>query len=436
MTNTIDSIPSQRSLPVISMERSRFELNCGAQLIVSPRPGAPVTAVRVHMRGGIRLDAPGKEGTALLAGALADQGTDLHSEMELATLLEPAGGGVRGDASGLSGGIAGDSWKLLLTVMAELLQGANYPAALVRRQKERMLARMESDAANPQVQAGRNFRRLVYGKHWLGRSAMGTPESLEAIASADLRRHRKQHWVPERALIVVCGDVNPTQVRRYLDRLLSGWKRGRSLPTANLQLPKRSTRVASFHRQREQVHVFLGHLGVRRADPDYAALTVMDHVLGTGPGFTNRITRRLRDELGLAYSVSADIHSSAGLLPGLFRAYIGTSPEHLPTAVHGFLTEMRRIREERVGAEELAVARDFVVGSFALGFERASRRASFLVASELFGLADDVLETLPREIARVTAADIQRVAQTHLYPERCCLSVAGPVRKQGLRELI
>ena len=84
----------------------------------------------------------------------------------------------------------------------------------------------------------------------------------------------------------------------------------------------------------------------------------------------------------------------------------------------------------------MRVARDFVVGSFALGFERASRRAAFLVASELHALPDDVLETLPKEIAAVTAEDVQRVANKHLYPDKCCLSVAGPVRKQDLRGLL
>lgn len=431
-----DLVAGRGQVPVVVVPRERFELDCGARLLVSARPGAPITAVRVHMRGGLSQDAPGKEGTAFLAGTLSDQGTDLHDEMGLATLLEPAGGGIRGDASGLSGAIQRDSWKLLLGVLSEVLLGAAYPAGPIKRQQQRILARMEAQAADPHAQAARRFRTLVYGRNWLGRAASGTVRSLSSITPADLRRHRKRHWRPERALIAVCGDVDPEKVRRTLNRLLSSWKKGRPFKASPLRLPKRAVRVDAFRRQREQVHVYLGHLGIKRADPDYAALTVMDHVLGTGPGFTNRITRRLRDELGLAYSVQADIHSSAGMRPGVFRAYIGTSPQHLATAVRGFLREIHLIRDEAVGDEELRVARDFVVGSFALGFERASRRAAFLVASELHALPDDVLETLPKEIAAVTAEDVQRVANKHLYPDKCCLSVAGPVRKQDLRGLL
>ena len=203
-----------------------------------------------------------------------------------------------------------------------------------------------------------------------------------------------------------------------------------------MALPPRKVRLDTFRRQREQVHVYMGHLGVRRKDPDWASLAVMDHVLGTGPGFTNRLGRRLRDELGLAYSVSADIHSSAGVHPGTFTAYIGTSPENLGTALGGFHEEICRIRDEPIEAEELEIARSYLLGSFVLGFERASRRASFLVAAEAQGLPDDELERLPKAFAAVTVEDVQRVARTHLFPDSCCLSVAGPVTRSQVRAVL
>ena len=178
--------------------------------------------------------------------------------------------------------------------------------------------------------------------------------------------------------------------------------------------------------------MFLGHLGVLRANPDWPALVVMDHVLGSGPGFTSRITKRLRDELGLAYSVHADIHASAGRQPGMFRAYIGTSPEHVGTAIRGFLAEMRSIRKDGVTQDELTTAKDYLLGSFALGYERASRRAGHLVAAELHGFAEDHLDQLSQAYRSITADDVQRVAETYLHPELCCVVGAGPVTKKDL----
>ncbi|MEM8711000.1 MAG: insulinase family protein, partial [Planctomycetota bacterium] len=128
----------------------------------------------------------------------------------------------------------------------------------------------------------------------------------------------------------------------------------------------------------------------------------------------------------LAYTVHADIHGSAGLLPGMFRAYIGTSPENVQTAVDGFLTEMKTIRDEAVPVEELGVAKSYLVGSFSMGFERASRRASYLVSAELHGFPDDHLERLPAEFAAITPEDVQRAAREHLLPDACSIALSGP----------
>jgi len=422
--------------PVIELPVARFELRCGARLLVSQRPGAPVCAVSMHMRGGHSLDPEGLEGTAYLTGGLMDQGTERHTEEQLAALLERSGGGLTGDAHGLSGSIASPSWKTLLRVAAEVLTRPTYPAAKVRRQQRRVIDRLVLDLQDPRTRADRLFRGLVYGDHWLGRSTTGTPESIAAVQRRHLVTHHARNWVGKRLVIAVCGAMEPEEVRRLLDRELATLPPGEDLAPREHRFPARAQRAAAFEAEREQVHVYLGHLGIRRADPDYPALVVMDHVLGTGPGFVNRISRRLRDELGLAYTVHASIYASAGVLPGTFQAYIGTSPRHVRTAIEGLLAELRRIRDEPVSAAELGIAKDYLVGSFALSFQRSSRRAGYLISLERHGLPDDNLERLPRQFAAVTAEDVQRVARAHLFPDKCVVAAGGPVKVGRLRQIL
>jgi zinc protease len=242
--------------------------------------------------------------------------------------------------------------------------------------------------------------------------------------------------MPQRALLALCADVDPKAARARIERRLARWKPGLNTPPPAPEFPERGVRTAVFESERAQVHLYVGHLGIRRSDPDYPALVVLDHVLGTGPGFTNRISRRLRDEQGLAYSVHAAIHSSAGVQPGTFTAYIGTSPQHVGTALAGFLEEIRRIQEEPVGDEELAVAKDYVVGSFGLGFQRSARRAGYLISQERHGLPADHLARYPRQLAEVSAADVQRVARAHLFPARVCVTAAGPIRLADLERAV
>lgn len=426
----------RESVPSIELPIERRELSCGARLLVSPRPGSPITALAVHLRGGPSLDAPGREGTAYLTGQLIHQGTREHDERAIAERIEELGAHVGGSARGLSGTVVSRDWKKLAALAVELMTTPTYPAREVNRQRKRVLDRLLLERDEPRAQAGRRFRRLVYGDHWLGRPAYGTLESVEAIAPRHLRTHHEKHWCGRRAVIAVCGDVKAASVARELERLLADWNPGTPLEPRTPTLPERSVRVDTFTAEREQVHLMLGHLGIRRADPDYATLVVLDHVLGSGSGFTNRIARKLRDELGLAYTVSANIHATAGILPGMFQAYIGTSPQHVPTALAGFLDEMRRIQDELVPPEELELARNYLVGSFVLGFQRAARRASWMITAERHGLGDDALEELPRRFAAVTSAEVQRAAQKHLYPDACCVAASGPVDQAELEAAV
>lgn len=424
------------ALLVPSLPVHRFALRCGATLLVSPRPGAQVCAVLAHVRGGHSLDPAGLEGTAYLTGRAVEEGTKGFDEEEMAAALEKHGGSLLGGATGLAGQIAGDRWKDLLEILAEGLTVPTYPRVKFERQKKRILDQLLIERDDPRMRGARLFRELVYGGHWMGRTEYGSLESVARIERRHLVRHHAQNWCGARTVVAFCGDIDPAAVKRFLDRRLAGWREGEDLQPPDTNFPALSPRVGAFRARRQQVHVFLGHLGIRRSDPDYAALVVMDHVLGTGPGFANRISRRLRDELGLAYTVHAAIHSSAGVLPGTFTAYIGTSPDRVATAVEGFLREIRRIQAELVGPDELELAKSYLTGSFALGLERTARRVLTMVSAYRNDLPEDHLRELVNAFAEVTADDVRRVACKHLHPEAPCLAAAGPIAKRELASLV
>ncbi|MCA9001426.1 MAG: insulinase family protein [Planctomycetes bacterium] len=424
------------SLSALIIPRVRYELPGGGVLLVSKRPSAPVTAVRIHMRGGILADPKGSEGISQWVGQFTDQGTAEHDEAGIAERIEPFGGAVGGDASGLRGSMAGDHWRRLLEVMVELAARPSYPEAAVQLQMARTLSHMQVQEEDPRVQGARAFRRLVYGEHRFGAPGQGTLDSLRGISVQDLRDHHRAHWGRARAVIAVCGNVEPDEVYEHVLNLSKDWDAGTPEPVWSSSFPERATRVEAFEKGREQVHIYYGHLGVERAVPDFPTLVVMDHVLGSGPGFVSRLSKTLRDEQGLAYTVHADIHSSAGLQPGMFTAYIGTSPEHVERAVQGIQAEVRAIRDVPVSQEELDMAKDYVTGSMVLGYERASARAGSLIGQEIHGFPEEHLDALHAAYTRVTVADIQETAQRHLHPDAACLAASGSVTQARLGALM
>ncbi|MEO0651637.1 MAG: pitrilysin family protein [Planctomycetota bacterium] len=388
--------------------------------------------MQLQVQGAFAADPLERVGTAHLTGALVPEGTRRRTDRDLADALEPRGGSMAGDSGGCSGSIAGAHWEVLADALAEVATEPTYPRPEFLRRKANLLDRLAVDADDPRVQGARLFRGLIYGDHWLGRPERGTVETVEAIERRHLTAFHRRAWVARRATIAVCGDVDPAAVAQRFERNLSDWEPGRPAPPLDDRFPRPKRQVSVFRAPRQQVHLFLGHLGIRRDDPDYAAVAVLDHVLGTGSGFTNRIARRLRDDEGLAYSVHASQHDSAGRLPGMFSAYIGTSPEHVESAVRGMVEEIDRIRREPVAEDELALARDSLIGSFVLAFERARARASHMLFADRMGFDASELEEFPRRVAAVSADDVLRAARRCLRPAELCLAGAGPLTKKRL----
>ena len=126
----------------LSVPLERYELKCGASLLVSPRPGAPVTALELHLRGGPSLDPAGKAGTAYLTSALLSQGTETWSEEELAAQLEPMGAQIIGSASGLAARVEGKEWKSLAAILSEMILRPTFPTDRVKLQKQRLQHRL------------------------------------------------------------------------------------------------------------------------------------------------------------------------------------------------------------------------------------------------------------------------------------------------------
>jgi zinc protease len=122
---------------------------------------------------------------------------------------------------------------------------------------------------------------------------------------------------------------------------------------------------------------------------------------------------------------------TAGMDPGRFVAFIGTSPENMRLSTEGLVNEIRRFIEDPVTTEELQDAKDYLTGSFVFAFESSPQIARFLVHAQVYSLGFDYIEKYPEYIRAVTVEDISRVAKTYLDSENYTLVVVGPVAEDG-----
>lgn len=402
------------------------ELDSGLTLLAVHNPGVQTfaCAVSLDVRPG---DEPADQpGLANLVGECLDEGTKRFDALELAAAAERLGAMLEGNHRGGVVMCPAVASKDALALLHEMVLEPEFPGREVRRVQAEVLTEIKAEEDDPRAVAARRFRKEIYGDHPLGRPTQGTHKSVARLSPKDLRGYHDEWFRPAGGYVAASG---PEEPEKTLDRLEKAFRGFRKKPKKHASPPPVELgdigRDAHLPMAREQVHVFLGHLGIRRTHPDFYVLSVMDHVLGTGPGFTSRCSKKLRDEQGLCYAVSAGITASAGEEPGTFTAYIGTSPEHRQRAIDGFLDEIRRIRSEPVSAQELQDVKDYLTGSFVFGLERNSNLAAYAIRARRFGLGFDFIQRYPDMVRAITAEQVLQAAERHLHPDRLVVVSAG-----------
>lgn len=414
MTRRIELAIAERVLP------------SGLTLLAVRNPGVQTFAcgVSLDVRPGDEPD--GQSGLAHLMGECLDEGTARRSAQQLAQAVEAIGGALECSTRGGTVQCPASEARRAAQILHEVVTAPAFANQEVARVRAEMLTELKADEDDPRTVAARRFRKEVYGRHPLARNPQGTRTTVARLRPADLRAFHRRWFTPAGGYIAAAGPDEPERMLDLLQRTFGGL-RGKAPAHPESPEPSLPRRAVDVHlpMAREQVHVFLGHVGIRRTHPDFYALSVMDHVLGTGPGFTSRCARKLRDEQGLCYSVSAGITASAGEEPGSFTAYIGTSPEHRQKAVAGFRQEIDRIRREPPTPAEVADVQAYLTGSFVFGLERNGNLAAYAIRARRFDLGFDFLHRYPDLIRAVTPEQVREVAERHLHPDRMVTVSAG-----------
>ena len=411
-------------------------LDNGLKVLLVENPSVPTVSLNASVLTGARHDPEAKAGLALMASRLLDEGTENRTSLEIAEAIESVGGAIESDGSFeriiVSAGVLNKDTDLGLELLAELLMRPIFPQEFVDKEKERTLAEIASAKDRPQVVAGWAFNELVYQDHPLHRPAHGYPDTVERITRADLLDFHRRYFVPNNVILSIVGDFQVPVLLPKIERAFAGWPgKPIAFPTYPKPMRQTSKREKYINMPAQQVNIYLGHLGVTRTNPDYYALQVLDTILGGGAGFTARIPQRLRDDLGLAYTTFASITMTAGLDPGRFISFIGTSPENMKLAIEGLVNEIRRIIEEPVTVEELRDAKDYLTGSFVFAFESSAQISRFLVHAEIYGLGFDYVQKYPDYIHAITIKDVSRAAKLYLDSENYTVVVVGPVAGNG-----
>ena len=271
--------------------------------------------------------------------------------------------------------------------------------------------------------ASRTFIKDPYGPFPYNHPVTGTPQGLTAITRRDLVEFHRNYYRPNNTVLSLVGDLTPEEAQKWVTKTFGAWA---AAPLPQVKLPPipplDQRQVVMIDKDITQANIILGSLGIKRDNPDFYALQVMNYILGGG-GFFSRLMDDIRENRGLAYSVASSF--SPGLEPGPFTVSLETKNATAGEAIHQVVEQLKLIMTQPVTPKELEDAKSYLIGSFPRKTDSMSKRAWLLGYVEVYGLGLDYPWKYPDLIRHLTPEDIQKVAEKYLHPDKYLLVVVG-----------
>jgi zinc protease len=295
-----------------------------------------------------------------------------------------------------------------------LLHPAFKPDELARR-REAALASIRAEQDDPTDVAQKAFQRALFGDTPYGHPDEGTEESVTRITRADVQAFFARYYGPGRAAVVIVGDLSLSEAREHIARVFAAWRGQPSAPFVYPPLSEPPARQIRIDRPVTQAGIVMGNLGIARDNPDYEAVAVMNYVLGSG-GFSSRLMDNIRTQAGLAYSVGSVFAASKS--PGPFEIVMQTKNASVDEAMARARQQVEQIRAAPISDDELQEAKRYLTGSFPLRLDSNCKIADFIAQAWFYDLGMHYAEVYIQRVNAVTLADVQRVAQLYLHPDR------------------
>lgn len=434
----IGPAPSLR-MPAIQKQK----LSNGLAVWIVEHHEVPLAQVNLIVRSGSAADTIGKYGVGSLTAAMLDEGAGGKSSLEIADALEFLGANLATtssfDASAIRLSVPVSKLPDALPLMADVAVRPTFPPSeLDRLRKERLTGLLQA-RDNPAALIGLAFPRIVFGPtHRYGTSANGLPPAIEAFTVTDLQAFYRAHYRPDNAALVVVGDVTAASIMPLLEKALGSWKAEGMAPlVAEVpvapQLKSRQVYIIDKP-DAPQSQVRIGWVGVPRSTADFAALEVLNTILGGS--FTSRLNQNLREEHGYSYGASSafDMRLSAGP----FLAAAGVQSDKTGPAVQEFVNELNNIVKP-VPDDELKKAKNYVALGFPGEFETTGDLARKIEDLVVYSLPEDTYAKFVGAVTSVTAADLQRLAARYIQPDKMAVvvvgdrkTIEGPIRQLNL----
>lgn len=419
-------LPLFSTIAAKAIEIQQVKTANGLQALLVEDYTLPIIAVSFSFEGGVTQDPEGKEGTVRLLSALLDEGAGNLNSSEFRAKLEELGINIGFSAGGdrFSGSLRTirEDRETAFEMLGLALNQPRFDPDAISRMRDAIKTSIIRAKADPSAIAGVKLRETIFTDHPYSRPRQGTEESINAITRDDIVAMHQNIFAANNVTVGVVGAISADELSVLLDKTFGTL----TAEAALVDIPEISPNLGV----REEIEmavpnasISLVYKGLSRDDPDFFAAHLMNHILGGGT-FSSRLYREVREKRGLAYGVSSSIVTRGQ--SNYLIAGTSTRAENKDEALGVIRQEFERIVKTGVTEEELARAKKFVAGSYAINnLDTSGKIARVLVALQTENLGVDYIDTRIEQINSVTLDDVNRVARELLSVEPTIVTL-GP----------
>ena len=415
-------MPKPGPAPIINLgEPETFKLKNGLKVLIVENNKLPRVTARLVIDNPPTIEE--KAGVQAMLSSLMGTGTTNISKDDFNEEIDFLGANLNYGSSSAFGSSLSKFFPRVVELMADGLLNPVFSEEEFDAEKAKLIEGIKSNEKNTPAITSLVSSALTYGtNHPYGQ--FETVESVESVTLEDVKNEYAKQFVPERAYLVIVGDIKPKQVKKLVNKNFKKWKKAEA-PALDLPTPKDAEfmqiNLVDMPNSVQSEVTMQNLVDLKMTDEDYFAVLLMNDILGGS--FGSYLNMNLREDKGWTYGARSSVGASR--YASRFRASAQVRNEVTDSTVVEMLKEVDRIRNEAVDAKKLEDEKKKYAGRFTLRLENPGTVANYALNIETNNLPKDFYETYLQKINEVTVEDVQRVAKKYIRPENLRFVIGG-----------
>jgi predicted Zn-dependent peptidase len=406
---------------------SRTVLPNGLTVLSEYMPAVRSVAFGAWVRSASLHEPRERMGVSHLLEHMVFKGTPTRSAKDIALSLEILGGSLDAytarEHTAYQARVLDEHLGQAASVIADLIFRPLLRSKDLTLEKKVVLEEISQVDDTPDDLVFELHNEAMWGNHPYGYSILGTRDTVASLGVRELRELHERAYHPPQVVIAASGNVRHDDLLEVLHR--AGWTdQPRGSGVAARLVPPMVAPPSERHVDRAgvQTHIVFGSPTVPYSDPRRYAVVLVDTLLGAG--MSSRLFQRVREQLGLAYSVYT--YQSFHADSGVHGVYVGTAPETAAQATEAVRAELADIAENSLPEAEIEAGKGQLKGQLTLSMESVSSRMYRAASVELYDDQYRTLDQLLAEIDQIDAATVAQVCRDYFAPEQQTLLTLGP----------